>query len=306
MRVVFLGYGELGANVLRGIADHHEVLMVLTHPSHFARLCEPDLERVAADLALPLAFSTKASEPGLHQRIRDVCPQVIVSTNWRTTVPPDVLCIPPLGAVNVHDALLPYYAGFGAVNWAIRNGEDVTGLTVHYMDEKLDTGPVIERSVVKIGPQDTAAHVLERLLAEYVPVTLRALELVERGFRGEPQVPGAGSFYHRIRTEDTRIDWRESATDIYNLIRGQSDPFVNAWTMYEGARLWVKSAKLPNRSYGGTPGRIVRSEEGGVVVASGRPADRDDRGVLLMEVATQGGSAVPAADLFTTFGGYLS
>ncbi|GIE90965.1 methionyl-tRNA formyltransferase [Actinoplanes regularis] len=305
MKIVFFGYGQLGATVLRGIAPHHEVLLVLTHRADFSGLGEPDVEEAAAELGLPVRYSAGAREPELHDHLRRLAPELIVSTNWRTQVPMDVLRIPEHGAINTHDALLPAYAGFGAVNWAIRNGEEETGLTVHYMAETLDTGPVLARARVKIGPQDTADYVLRRLLDEYVPVTLEALERVAAGDLGEPQQTVGASFYHRIGAADTRIDWSDSATTICNLVRGQSDPFVNAWTTHRGLRLWVKAAVRPTRAYGGTPGRVVKAEDGGVVVACGRPADGFDRGVILLQVATETGPPVRAVDYFGTVGDYL-
>lgn len=300
-----MGYGELGATVLRGIAPHHEILHVLTHRAEFSGLGEPDVEQLAAELGLDVSYSSNAREPELHEKLRALAPQVIVSTNWRTKVPEEMLAIPELGAINVHDALLPSYSGFGAVNWVIRNGEDATGVTVHFMDAELDTGPVITRAVVKIGPHDTAGYLLGKVVAEYVPATVRALELVEQGHRGEPQDGQGASFYHRIGVEDTRIDWRESTTAIYNLIRGQSDPFVNAWTEHDGQRLWVKAATLPSRAYGGTPGRIVKSGDGGVVIATGVPEHGDDRGIVLLQVAVDDGPPVRAVDYFVKYGGYL-
>jgi methionyl-tRNA formyltransferase len=305
MRIVFMGYGELGANVLRGLAPHHEVMLVLTHEAHFTGLGEADVDDAAADLGLPVLHSPRAAEPGVHARVRAAGPDVIVSTNWRTTVPPEVLCIPRLGALNVHDALLPRYAGFGAVNWAIRNGEHETGLTVHFMDEKLDTGPVVTRSTVAIGPDDTAGQVLARLKASYVPTLLGALDQVSGGSRGEPQGPD-GSFYHRIRLTDTRIDWRDGTQRLHDLVRGQSDPFVNAWTTHDGLRLFIKAAAPPERAWCGTPGRIIAHAEGGVAVACGRTPDEDSRGLILLQVQTEGGPAVRAVDYFVRGSGYLT
>jgi methionyl-tRNA formyltransferase len=281
------------------------VVLVLTHRAGFSGLGEPDVEWAADELGIPIAYSATAAEPGLHERLRGLHPQVIVSTNWRTKVPAAVLRIPERGAINVHDALLPEYSGFGAVNWAIRNGEDISGLTVHYMDEELDTGPVILQSPVKIGPHDTAGQLLDRLVQEYVPAALCALELVEQGDRGVPQPEGTGSFYHRIGVEDTRIDWQEGARTIYNLIRGQSDPFVNAWTTHDGFRLWIKAAALPDRSFGGTPGRVVKLDGGGVAISCGRTTDRSDRGILLLQVALDGTPPVRAIDYPFPIGSYL-
>lgn len=305
MRLVFLGYGQLGATMLRGLARHHEVALVLTHDCDFTGLGEPDVEVAAAELGLPVVRSPRAAEPDVHARVREAAPEVIVSTNWRTTVPPEVLHIPRLGALNVHDALLPRYAGFGAVNWAIRNGENQTGLTVHYMDEKLDTGPVVVRSLVPIHPDDTAGQVLARLTARYVPACLEALERVEQGDRGETQDRLDGSFYHRIRLPDTRIDWRDGTPRLHDLVRGQSDPFLNAWTTHQGLRLFVKAATPPERAYCGTPGRIIAQAEGGIAVACGHTPEPDARGLILLQVQTEGGPPVRAVDYFVRCGGYL-
>lgn len=305
MRVLFMGYGKLGANMLRGLAPEHEVALVLTHRRGFSGIDEHDVDKAATDLGIPIEYSASAAEPALQERLRALAPEVIVSTNWRTRVPAAVLRIPEHGVINVHDALLPDYAGFGAMNWVIRNGEDQTGLTVHYMNEELDAGPVILQSVVKIGPHDTAGYLLERMIEEYVPVTLRALELVRQGNAGQQQSGRGGSFYHRIGVEDTRIDWNDGARAICNLVRGQSDPFVNAWTTHEGLRLWIKAATLPSRAFGGTAGRIVKAEDGGVAVACGRPTDAENRGLLLLQVATDQGPPVRAVDYFVTFGEYL-
>jgi methionyl-tRNA formyltransferase len=302
---VFLGYGELGATVLAGIAPHHDVLAVVTHPRSFGGLHEPDVERLAGELGLDVRFSERAGEPELHEHLRELEPQVIVSTNWRTRLPKAVLSIPAAGAVNVHDALLPAYSGFGAVNWAIRDGRDTTGVTVHFMDEELDTGPVLTRAVVRIGPREQAGQVLAKVVAEYVPSTLRALDLVAQGHRGEPQDPRGASFYHRIGVPDTRIDWNASGSEIHDLVRGQADPFVNAWTTHHGRRLWVKAAAPPDRCYGGTPGRIVRHAEAGVAIASGRRDHGQDRGIVLLEVAPDEGLPVRAVDYFGPGGGYL-
>lgn len=306
MRVVFMGYGQLGAAVLRGIVPHHQVVLVLTHQPAFSGLDEPHVVEAATDLGLELALSSHAAEPELQRRIRALEADVIVSTNWRTRIPAEVLRLPALGPVNIHDSLLPHYAGFGAVNWAIRNGECETGLTAHLMDDELDTGPVITQTVVGIGPHDTAAQVLAALLAQYVPTTLRALALVGSGHRGSPQCLDQGSFYHRIGLEDTRIGWAASTTAIYDLVRAQVDPFLNSWTTHRGRRLFVKWATPPRRAYCGTPGRVIKAAEGGVAIACGAPGAPDSRGLILRCVQPEGGDELDATELLDRPGEYLS
>ncbi|MGZ4665337.1 MAG: hypothetical protein ACXV5Q_09920 [Frankiaceae bacterium] len=88
-------------------------------------------------------------------------------------------------------------------------------------------------------------------------------------------------------------------------MRGQSDPFLNAWTIHEGQRLFVKVARPPQRAYCGTPGRIVRAAEDGIAVACGRRGDPDARGLILLQVCTEDGPPVRAVDYFTEARGYL-
>ncbi|MGH9157672.1 MAG: methionyl-tRNA formyltransferase [Acidimicrobiales bacterium] len=305
MRIVFMGYGALGANLLRAIAERHDVVLVFTHPVDFGGLGEDDVQRLGEALRIPLMQSRSAADPKVLARLRDVSPEAIVSTNWRTTLPREVLRIPTLGAINVHDALLPRYAGFGAVNWAIRNGETETGLTVHLMDDELDTGPILAQTTVPIAPNDTAAHVLDALVARYPPIALRALELLRDGDPGRPQT-GPASFYHRIGPQDTYIDWRLDTTTLHDLVRGQSDPFHNAWTRHQDRPLRIKTAAIPRRAYCGTPGRVIKAAEGGVAVACGSPrSSRDARGLILLDVQRDNDAPVRARDYFVRFGDHL-
>ena len=306
MRVVFFGFGELGAVVLSALAEHHDVRLVVTHQPEFTGLGEPDVLRLAERLGLAVCISSHAAELEVAAALRAAAPEVLVSTNWRTKLPAELLPIAPLGALNVHDALLPRYSGFGAVNWAIRNGEKETGVTVHIMEPELDSGPIIAQTVVEIGTADTATDVYEAVTAQYVPTTLLALERRAAGDAGVPQDRGQRTFYHRIRTPDVRIDWSMSTTALYDLIRAQSDPYVNAWTMYDGRVVHVKTASIPADAVCGTPGRSVRVAEQGVAVACGQLGRPDSRGIVLRTVAPDGGEPIPATTFFGRMGGYLN
>jgi len=228
MRLAFLGYGEIGATVLEPLAAHHDIAIVLTHRPDFGGLGENPVVAVARRHGLPVVSARDAGEPHALQALQDSAPQVLVSANWRTRVPEQALTIPTLFPINIHDALLPGYAGFGSVNWSIRNSESWIGLTVHVMEPELDTGPILHTVVVPIGDDDTAGTVYAALLRQYPGAVLTALQAIESGARSVPQ-PGEGaSFYHRITPADTRIDWTLPTTGLLNLIRAQSDPFDNA------------------------------------------------------------------------------
>jgi methionyl-tRNA formyltransferase len=302
MKVAFLGYGEIGAAVLTGLVTQHEVIVVVTHEPSFGGLDEDHVASLSSWLELPTLYARNAGEDHVIRAIKDCEPEVLVSANWRTTVPEPVLEIPSRYPVNIHDALLPGYAGFGSVNWAIRNGETRIGLTVHVMEAELDTGPVLHTVVVPIDAEDTAGIVYARLLREYPGGVLTALDLIADGIRPVPQPTVGASFYHRITEADNKIDWSLPTTLLVNLIRAQSDPFRNAWCTVNGEKLYVKRAKRPVRSYRGTPGRVVRHAEGGVAVVCGPSWEADSNGIILLEIQREGHRSQPAAQYFTKLG----
>lgn len=296
MRIVFFGYGELGAVVLSALVEHHEVALVLTHRTEFTGLGEPHVAELVDQHGLSCVISANGREPELRQQLLDLNADAIVSTNWRTRLPGELLTTAKLGALNVHDALLPKFSGFGAINWAIREHESETGVTVHLMEPELDTGPVVVQRVVPIGDHDTATEIYEQVTAQYVPATLQALENLANGEPGTPQDASLRTFWHRITEDDTRIDWSQSSRRVYDLVRGQSDPYVNAWTTLDGQKIAVKKAALPSMGFCGTPGKVVRQADGGVAVVTGTA------GLILLEVQVDGEEPRPAVEVFKKMG----
>ncbi|MGH3845411.1 MAG: methionyl-tRNA formyltransferase [Pseudonocardiaceae bacterium] len=296
VKIAFLGYGEIGASVLQPLAAHHEVAVAVTHRQDFAGLGDNDVAPLAEWLGLPMLLARNAGEPHVVDTLDDIGPDVLVSANWRTKVPENVLRIPSYYPINIHDALLPDYAGFGSVNWSIRNGETKIGLTVHVMERELDTGPILHTLTVPIGPLDTATTVTGELLKNYPDAVLTALDLIVQGAQPTPQPPG-GSFYHRITEVDTRIDWTEPTTRLLNLVRAQSDPFINAWCLSDGHKLHIKSATRPSRPCRGTPGYIATYTDGGVAVVCGPSWQNGTDGIVLLDVAQPGQAARPAAEI---------
>ncbi|MFD9909955.1 methionyl-tRNA formyltransferase [Streptomyces sp. NPDC059063] len=279
---------------------------MVTHPTDFGGIGEDHVVRLTEELGLDPLFARKAGEPHVVAALREAAPEVLVSANWRTTVPEAVLDIPTRHPLNVHDALLPAYAGFGSVNWSIRNGETRIGLTVHVMERELDTGPVVHAVEVPIGAQDTATTVYAALLRAYPDAVLTALDLVSRDVTPTPQAAHGASFYHRITEADTRIDWSLPTTRLLDLVRGQSDPYVNAWCLVDGRKLYVKRAARPTRAHRGTPGRVSRHADGGVAVVCGPSWAADSDGVVLLEVQWEGERPQPAVEALPRPGALLS
>ncbi|MFC5993496.1 methionyl-tRNA formyltransferase [Pseudonocardia hispaniensis] len=312
MRVVMFGYQTWGHRTLAALLEAgHEVALVVTHPPSdhaYERIWDDSVEELARQHDLPVLLRTQPDDEELMSRLKEADPDVIVATNWRTWIPPQVFELPRYGTLNVHDSLLPAYAGFAPINWAIINGETEVGVTAHLMDAELDAGDIVAQMSVPVGPRDTATDLFHRTLALFGPITIEGLERLASGRTDwTPQDRSRASFFHKRSIEDSRIDWTRPAREIADLVRAQSDPYPNAFTHHRGRVLRILSARVSERPYGGTPGRIFFREGDGVVIVAG-PRARTGRepGLVVERVRTEDGREYAAQEYFRTMGGYLT
>jgi methionyl-tRNA formyltransferase len=310
MRVVMFGYQTWGHRTLQALLDsEHEVALVVTHPPSehaYEKIWDDSVAELAEKHGVPVLIRSKPDD--LVEPLRAVDPDVIVATNWRTWIPPEVFTLPRLGTLNVHDSLLPAYAGFSPLIWALINGEPEVGVTAHMMDEVLDAGDIVIQRAVPVGPTDTTTDLFYRTLELFGPITTDGLALIAAGRTDwVKQDRSKASFFHKRSIEDSRIDWTWPAEEIERLVRAQSDPYPNAFTYRGGERLRVVSAAVSEGRYGGTPGRIFIREGDGVVIVAGADARRGrNPGLLLRRVRTEDGTEYAATDYFRTMGGYLT
>jgi len=312
MRVVLFGFQTWGHRTLRALIEsEHEVVLVVTHPAGdgaYEKVWSDSVARLAEEHGLPVLLRERADDDELLDALKQAAPDVIVATNWRTWIPPRVFTLPPFGTLNVHDALLPAYAGFSPLIWALLNDEKEVGVTAHLMDETLDAGPIIVQRAVPVGPRDTATDLFHSTLELFGPVTVAGLaELASGRTDFPPQDRSRASFFHKRSEEDIRIDWTWSAEELDRLVRAQSAPYPAAFCYHRGRRLEILSARVSEAIYGGTPGRIFYREGGGVAVVAGADARRGrSRALVVTAVRTDDGRELAAHDYFTTMGGYLT
>lgn len=312
MRVVMFGYQTWGHRTLRALLDSdHEVALVVTHPKSehaYEKIWSDSVADLAAEHGVEVLLRNRPDDEELMSRLKEVEPDLIVANNWRTWIPPQIFDLPRLGTLNVHDSLLPAYAGFSPIIWALINGEPEVGVTAHMMDGELDAGPIVLQRAVPVGPRDTATDLFHATVDLIGPVVAESLELLASG-RTEftPQDKAKASFFHKRSLEDSRIDWTWPAEHIDRLVRAQSDPYPNAYTFHKGQRIRVVAASVSEGRYGGTPGRIFIKEGAGVVIVAGSDA-RFGRnpGLVIERVRLDDGTEYAADDYFTTMGGYLT
>lgn len=312
MRVVMFGYQTWGHRTLRALLDSdHEVVLVVTHPRSdhaYEKIWDDSVAELAEKHGVPVLLRYRPDDEELLAALRDAAPDIIVANNWRTWLPSEIFDLPPHGTLNVHDSLLPAYAGFSPLIWALINGEKEVGVTAHRMNAELDAGDIVLQRAVPVGPDDTATDLFHRTVDLIEPIVREALDLIASGrARWVAQDRSKASFFHKRSVEDGRIDWNWPAEDLERLVRAQSDPYPSAFTYHRGERIRVVSAAVSRARYGGTPGRVFIREGDGVVIVAGADARSGQRpGLVLRRLRTEDGTEHAAADYFRTMGGYLT
>jgi methionyl-tRNA formyltransferase len=310
MRVAMFGYQTWGHRTLRALIDAgHDVALVVTHPQSdhaYERIWADSVAELAASNGIRVLLRDRPDNAELLAELAAADLDLIVANNWRTWLPPQIFDLPRHGTLNIHDSLLPAYAGFSPIIWALLNDEPEVGVTAHMMDAELDAGDIVLQKAVTAGPTDTATDLFHRTVDLIAPITAEAIKLIETGYTPVPQDRSRASFFHKRAKRDSRIDWTQSPHDIERLVRAQSDPYPNAFTHHRGEELRVVKASVSTGHYGGTPGRIFIREGDGVVIVAGPDARRGTSpGLVIERVRTADGAELAAADYFTTMGGYL-
>jgi methionyl-tRNA formyltransferase len=312
MRVVMFGYQTWGHRTLQALLDsEHDVVLVVTHPKSehaYEKIWSDSVAELAAEHSVPVLIRNRPDDDELFAALEAAAPDIIVANNWRTWIPPRIFGLPRHGTLNVHDSLLPKYAGFSPLIWALINGESEVGVTAHMMDDELDAGDIVVQRAVAVGPTDTATDLFHKTVDLIAPVTTGALDLIASGRTDfTKQDRSLASFFHKRSAEDIRIDWTWPAEDLERLVRAQSAPYPSAFTYHKGKRLEILAAVVSEGRYGGTPGRVFYRESGGVVIVAGADARTGrNHGLAITRVRTEDGEEMTATDYFTSMGGYLS
>jgi methionyl-tRNA formyltransferase len=312
MRVVFMGYQTWGHRVLEAlIGSDHEVPLVITHPASdhpYETIWNDSVAGLAASRGIPVIERRYANDAEVLILVAGLAPDTLVSSDWRTWVAPDLYKLATYGAVNVHDALLPRYGGFAPLNWALINGEQEVGVTAHFMNEEFDMGDIVLQRRVPVGANDTATDLFRKTIGLFAPITLEALRMIGSGRTDwTKQDPAEATFFHKRSAEDSRIDWKQSAASIANLVRAQSDPYPNAFTYHGEQRIRVLDAAVSRYRLGGTPGRLFRREGEGVAIVCGpRSLAGVEQAVVIRRLRADDGREHIATEYFGQMGGYLT
>lgn len=295
MRAVVFAYSNVGDRCLRVLhAGGAEVALVVTHRDHpgetlwFSRVAD-----TAVELGLSVVYAEDLDAQALAAQVAAAAPEVIFSFYFRSMLPSSMLESARLGAFNMHGSLLPQFRGRAPTNWAVLKGATETGATLHRMVAKPDAGTIVDQCAVPILPDDTARQVFDKVCVAAELVLWRSLPAIAAGCAPEqPNDLSQGSYFGGRKPEDGRIDWTQSAADVYNLIRAVAPPYPGAFTECAGRRLIVAEARrrtAPLSRPAAAPGLAV--DEGCMVGVCG------DGGLIDIRALFEGGRSVDAATL---------
>lgn len=252
MKIVFFGTPEFAVESLRRIHEEAadvEVAAVVTAPDrpagrgHAPRMSA--VKQYALSAGLPVLQPEKLRDPEFVDALRAIDADLFVVIAFRM-MPEIVWNMPRLGTFNLHGSLLPRYRGAAPINWAVINGETVTGVTTFFLSHDIDTGPVIAQRAIEIGPDENVGSVYDRLMHIGADLTLDTLSDIAEGravATSQLDMDIEPTPAPKIFTETCRIDWTRPAAQIHNLVRGLS-PYPAAWTEIEMPDGSVATAKV--------------------------------------------------------------
>ncbi len=296
MKLVFCGTPEFAVPTLEAvIAAGHQVELVVTQPDRAAgrgmELHAPPVKRAALQHGIPVVQPEKIkNNPVFRAQLEAIAPQVILVVAYGRIIPQWMLDLPPLGNINLHGSLLPMYRGAAPIQWAVANGETITGVTTMRLDAGLDTGDMLLAHAVPIGAEETAVGVYEGLAtvgAELMVETLRGLEAGT--LYAQKQDSSLATLAPILSRDDGRMDFARTAKVLHDRWRG-FQPWPGAHTTLRGKKLIAHRVRVLPQTVAGEAGTLRVQGDSLCVVCGQQTA------LELVEVQMEGKKRMMAAE----------
>ena len=272
------------ASLQRLLQDGHEIAAVWTQPDKPAgrgdKMHSPPVKDFATEHGLTVEQPQKIKTDQAKQLFQSYKADVAVVVAYGRILPPEFLRAPRRGCINVHFSLLPLYRGAAPANWAIVNGEEKTGVTTMFIEEELDSGPILLQRETLIGEIETAPELMHRLAregADLLSETLAQLNVLTP----RPQHGQAATFAPILRKQDGLINWSREAATVERSVRG-FQPWPNAYTYYNAHRLIIWKASAEATALDGLEGEVVVAHGDDLVVKCA-----DETALRLIEVQSE-------------------
>ncbi|WP_373220847.1 methionyl-tRNA formyltransferase [Mediterraneibacter gnavus] len=262
MRVIFMGTPDFSVGTLEALIETgHEVCLAVTQPDkpkgRGKEMQFPPVKEAALSHGIPVFQPVKVREAACVKELAGYKADVIVVVAFGQILPKAILELTPYGCVNVHASLLPKYRGAAPIQWAIIDGEDVTGVTTMQMDEGLDTGDMLLKTEVPITAEETGESLHDKLSKAGAALCVETLKALEEGTI-VPQKQGETPTHYAsmLNKKMGNIDWNASAEAIERLIRGLNS-WPSAYTHWENKVVKIWSAKVSKEQTKAQPGTVT-------------------------------------------------
>lgn len=263
MKIVFMGTPAFAAPTLQSLYEsEHEVVGVVTVPDRpkgrGLKMQSSPVKIMAEDFQIPILQPENLRDSVFITNLENFQADLFVVVGFRI-LPEEVFSMPPKGTINIHASLLPHYRGAAPINWAIINGETETGITIFYIQKRVDTGNIILQEKVTIEPHDTAGSLHDKLMNLAAEAILDAVDMIEDDEVEVKSQIGEVTQAPKITKEMCRIIWEQNAQVVHNFIRGMA-PYPCAHTYFNNKLIKIYSSRMIDREDDAgsvSPGTIV-------------------------------------------------
>lgn len=297
MRIVFMGTPAFAVPSLEKLIEAgYEIVGVFTQPdkpkNRGMKLLPPPVKVCAQEHEIPVYQPTKLRDGTALAQIQALAPELIVVAAYGRILPDEILDYPKLGCINVHSSLLPRYRGAAPINWAILNGDEKTGVTIMHMATELDAGDIITQAETAIGPDEDAETLYQRLADMGGALLISAVEQLAAGTATRtPQEAAGVTLAPMLGRELSPIDWKRSAQEIHNQVRGLI-PWPTATTdAITGDTMKILVTQQTGEQTGAPAGTVVAAGKQGIDMACG-----DGKILRIVELQAAGKKRMKAAD----------
>lgn len=272
MRIVFMGTPDFAASSLDILLrERFDVVGVFTQPDkpkgRGMELAASPVKQIAQAAGIPVFQPEKMRDGTALREIRELRPDILVVVAYGRILPDDILAVPPLGAVNVHGSLLPKYRGAAPIQWAVLNGDEVTGVSTMYLASEMDSGDIIYTEETAIGEKETSGELFDRLKEMGAELLVRTLRDIEAGTAPRrAQDPDQASYVTMLDKSLCPIDWDRSPRAVLKWICGLQ-PWPVATMELEGKTYRVFDAEYSENRTDKAPGSVVSTGERGIEMA---------------------------------------
>lgn len=296
MRIVFMGTPDFAAASLKKLIDEkYDIAAVFTQPDkprdRGMKLSYSPVKELALENNIPVYQPTKLRDGTATELIKSLRPDILVVVAYGRILPDDMLEVPKYGAINVHASLLPKYRGAAPIQWAVLNGDKITGVTTMYLASEMDTGDIIYTSETEIGEFETSGELFDRLMIMGAELLARTLRDIEAGTAPRtPQDHSKASYVKMLDKSLSPIEWAKTPREVIKQIYGLQ-PWPVATAELDGKVFKIYSAEYTQNKTDKAPGSVVSAGKKGIEIAC-----LDGETVLITELQAAGKKRMKASD----------